>query len=200
MTEFRKVSPTSMTPESQIIQAYKSLRSFSGIAMTPQAQPIQFSVVSGGAGSTNIMHFNLADSGGEVRGKSFKANTDGTITVNKSMFAAVVNICAIAKFASNDNVVIGIGIGDPLQIPSSPGVQIGENYVSRFRCARVGDGSGDEVTWDLHATPVGKSTTEIEIFGLKSGDKIFPVIWTQELDDALIEVTELIFTVEEISV
>ncbi|EKZ9178126.1 hypothetical protein RFA54_001581 [Vibrio vulnificus] len=199
MTEFRKVLPTSMTPESQIIQAYKSLRSFAGIAMTTQVQPVQFTVVSGGAGATNIMHLNIADSGGEVRGNAFTGNSDGTITVNKSMFAAVVNICAIARFASNDNVVVGIGIGDPLQIPSSPGVQVGENYVSRFRCARVGDGSGDEVTWDLHATPVGKSTTAIEVFGLKQGDKVFPVIWTQEADDALIEISELIFTVEEIS-
>lgn len=184
----------------QIIDAYKALRSFAGIAM-PTSTQTQFTVVSNGSGAPyNIMHLDFATDGGEVRGNSFTANSDSTITVNKDMFAAVVSLNMIARFSSNDNVVVGIGIGNPAQIPQLPGQQAGENYVSRFRCARVGDGSGDEVTWDLHVTPVGKSTTDIDVYGLKAGDKIFPVVWTQEGDNAQLDVEELIFTVEEISV
>lgn len=185
---------------SVVIAVYKFFRSFAGIASEQNSQTL-FTVVSGGSGNPrNIMHLSFATEGGEVRGSAFTANTDGTITVNRSMFGAVVNLCAIGRFASNDNVVIGIGIGNPAQIPNVIGQQIGENYVSRFRCARQGDGSGDEVTWDLHATPVGKSTTDVNVYGLKSGDKIFPVIWTQEADNSEILFEELIFTVEEISV
>lgn len=186
--------------QQQIIDAYESLRSFSGIA-----KPLgttEFTVQSDGntAPPYLIQHLNLATGGGEVRGTAFTSNTDGTITVNKDMFAASVNINMIARFATSDNVVVGIGIGDPTQIPNLPGSQVGENYVSRFRCARVGNGSGDEVTWDLYVAPVGKSTTDVEVNGLKVGDRIFPVIWTQEADSASLKVEELIFTVEEISV
>lgn len=184
----------------QIIEIYKQLRSFAGISM-PSNTTTTFNVVSNGeVPPYNIMHLDFATIGGEVRGSGFTANADSTISVNKDMFAAVVNINMIARFSSSDNVVVGIGIGDPSQIPQLAGQQVGENYVSRFRCARVGDGSGDEVTWDLHVTPVGKSTTDIDVYGLKAGDKIFPVVWTQERDNATLNVEELIFTVEEISV
>lgn len=183
-----------------IVEVYKNLRSFSGIAIS--SNPIPFTVVSNGSPGApyNIMHLDVADVGGEVRGTAFTANTDGTITVNKNMFACSICLNVVAASPVNDNVVMGIGIGDPLNIPTEPGVQVGENYVSRFRCARKGDGVTDEVTWDLYAAPIGKSTTAIEVSGLKVGDKIFPVVWTQEVDSADISIKELIFTVEEISI
>lgn len=184
----------------QIIDAYKSLRSFAGISKPPGTIP--FSVPSDGNSQPPypITHLNVATQGGEIRGNAFTANSDGTITANKDMFAVIVNINVIARFSSSDNVVVGIGIGDPSSIPGSPGSQVLENYVSRFRCARVGDGTGDEVTWDLYVSPVGKSTTDAQVNGIKAGDKIFPVIWTQESDSAQLSIEELIFTVEEISV
>lgn len=180
---------------------YRAVKSFSGIALPAGTSPTFLVVSQGSVGPPyNIMHFNEATEGGEIRGTSFTANTDGTISVNKDMFAASVCLNSVGTFAGSDNVVVGIGIGDPTAIPTTPGAQVGENYVSRFRCAREGSGSGDETTWDLSATPVGKSTTGVEIFGLKQGDKIFPVIWTQEADNASVDVGELIFTVEEISI
>ncbi|KQA29528.1 hypothetical protein F546_05295 [Vibrio paracholerae 877-163] len=119
----------------------------------------------------------------------------------------------IARFSSNDNVVVGLALETQIQYQAHQalrfsgsqvlrfsGSQVLENYVSRFRCARIGDGSGDEVTWDLYVSPVGKSTTDVQVNGIKSGDKIFPVIWTQESDSAQLSIEELIFTVEEISV
>lgn len=185
----------------QVINIYRSLRSFAGISLPAGTTPA-FNVVSNGAAGEpyNIMHLNSATDGGEIRGTAFSANNDGTISVNKAMFAAsvVINFTALCPFT--DSVEIGVGIGNPASIPTTPGVQVGENYVSRFRCARSGNVSGAEVTWDLNVKPVGKSTTEIEVNGLKVGDKIFPVIWTQEADDASLTINELIFTVEEISV
>lgn len=197
----KRTNPYASVEPGDVIDVYKSIRSFSGIAK-PVAGPIQFTVVSNGNTSKpfNIMHLNIATTGGELRGQSFTANSDGTITANKSMFGAFIGINMIARFLSNDNVVVGIGIGDPSQCPENPGEQVGDNYVSRFRCARVGGGSSDEVTWDLAVSPVGKSTTDINVYGINAGEKIFPVIWTQESDDAQITIDELIFTVEEISV
>lgn len=184
-----------------VIEAYKSLRSFAGIAK-PNTTPTPFVVTSNGAAGApfNIQHIDLATSGGEIRGDAFTVNNDGTITVNKSMFAASVSLLMIATTSFADSVVVGIGIGNETQIPTTPGNQVGENCVSRFRCSRSGLLTGAEVTWDMHVTPVGKATTEVEVFGLKAGDKIFPVVWTQEADDATLNVVDLIFTVEEISV
>lgn len=186
--------------QQQIIDAYKSIRSFTGISKP--SGTIRFNVPSDGNSQPpyTITHLNVATQSGEIRGSGFTANSDGTITANKDMFAVIVNINMIARFSSSDNVVVGIGIGDPNSIPNLPGAQVLENYVSRFRCARVGDGSGNEVTWDLYVSPVGKSTTDIQVNGVKTGDKIFPVIWTQESDSAQLSIEELIFTVEEISI
>ncbi|QAY01968.1 hypothetical protein VpaJT1_39 [Vibrio phage VpaJT_1] len=180
---------------------YRALRSFAGIAIPAGTNPV-FNVVSEGTAGApyNIMHLNIATEGGEIRGNAFVANTDGTLTANRDMFGISVCLNAVATFPGTDNVVVGIGIGDPTAIPTTPGTQVGENYVSRFRCAREGSGSGDEVTWDLNVQPVGKSTTMVEIYGVKLGDKIFPVIWTQEADDSSVTFNELIFTIEEISV
>lgn len=187
--------------EERFLDVYRKFRSFAAIAI-PELTQVEFTVVSNGVAGApyNIMHIPSATEGGEVRGDAFTANSDGTISIKKDMFACSVCLNAVALTASNDNVVIGIGIGDPAQIPTTPGSQVGENYVSRFRCAREGSGVGDEITWDLTVSPVGKSTTELQVFGLKEGDKIFPVIWTQEADNAVMQIRELIFTVEEISI
>lgn len=185
--------------EQQFIDIYSSIRSSSAISRTVGPDD-DFTVVSNGAGAPyNIMHLNVANIAGDIRGEAFTANTDGTITVNKDMFGALVIINLVAKFSGSDYVVVGIGIGDPNSIPQNPGEKIGENFVSRFRCASVGEGNSDEVSFNLSVLPVGKSTTGIEVNGLKAGDKIFPVVWTQESDNAQLEISELIFLVEEIS-
>lgn len=196
----KPIFPFGNSSISQIVEAYKSLRSFAGISKP--SGTIQFNVPSDGNSQSPypITHLNVATQGGGIRGNGFTSNSDGTITANKDMFAVIVSINMIARFSSNDNVVVGIGIGNPNSIPNSPGTQVLENYVSRFRCARIGDGSGDEVTWDLYVSPVGKSTTDVQVSGVKAGDKIFPVIWTQESDSAQLLIEELIFTVEEISI
>lgn len=187
--------------DQQIIEVYQQLRSYAGIAKPNPTVPVVVNVPADGSigAPYNIIHLNIATEGGVVRGNAFTTNTDGTITSNIDMFGATVGINAVGVFSGNDNVVIGIGIGNPAQIPTSPGAQVGNNYVSRFRCAREGADINDEVTWDLYVAPVGKSTTEIDVFGIKAGDKIFPVIWTQETDAASVSFREMIFTVEQIS-
>ena len=196
---WKVIKGTGEISEQQFISVYSSIRSSSGLSRTV-GQDDSFTVVSNGAGAPyNIMHLNVANVAGDIRGEAFTANTDGTITVNKDMYAALVIVNLVAKFAKSDHVVVGIGVGDPTAIPQNPGEQVGENFVSRFRSASVGEGNGSEVSFELSVLPVGKSTTAPEVNGLKAGDKIFPVIWTQEADNSQLSISELLFLVEEIS-
>ncbi len=183
-----------------VLDIYRDIRSFAAIAK-PDTTPSSISLPGVSApGQFHIVHLNKAIAGGEIRGDGFTANADGTITANRDMFAMSVTCMMIGTWDVNDNVVLGIGIGDPLQIPSQPGVQVGDNYVSRFRFDAVGQGGSRQVTLATPYEPVGKSTTELSQFGVKTGDRIFPVLWTQETDSATVNVHDVIFTVQEISV
>lgn len=187
--------------KSLVIEAYKELRSFAAISYD-NVNPTSFTVTSSGAEGPpyNIQHLDLASAGGEVRGSAFTANSDGTISVNKDMFACSVDMLLVGNLSISDNVVLGVCVGSPSSIPNEPGVVSSGSYVSRFRYNSKGEGINRETTWLISAQPIGKSTTELEINGLKAGDKIFPVLWTQESSDASLFVVDLIMSVEEISV
>lgn len=187
--------------QSEVIDIYKSFRSFSGIAMpVGVTQSIELPAAASES-SFSILHLPFATEGGEIRGDAFTANSDGTITCNKDMFAISVTCYANLEYVSSKNVVVGIGIGDPLQIPTFPGNQVGENYVSRFQFSSYGNGINKPITTTLTVEPVGKSTTQIEQFGVKSGDKIFPTIYTTNSPASVdVDVKDLIFTIQEISV
>lgn len=185
--------------ESQVIALYSELRSFAGIAK-PNLTPQNINLPSASGSNYSIQHVALATAGGVVRGGSFTVNNDGTITANKNMFAVAVTCMMVGTWDNTDNIVLGIGIGDPAQIPSQPGIQVGENYVSRFRDGSVGQGNARECVLATPYEPVGKSTTELDVYGVNAGDKLFPVMWTQETDAAAVSVRDLIFTVQEISI
>lgn len=185
--------------EAEVLDLYAELRSFAGIAK-PNPTPQNITLPAASGATYSIQHVSLATGGGEVRGSAFTAGTDGTITVNRDLFAVSVTCMMVGSWDNTDNIVLGIGIGDPAQIPTQPGVQIGENYVSRFRDGSVGQGGAREVVLSTPYEPVGKSTTEVNIYGVKSGDRLFPVMWTQESDSAQVSIRDLIFTVQSISV
>lgn len=182
----------------QVIELYAQLRSFAGVAK-PNLTPQSINLPPAAGGNYSIQHVALATSGGEIRGDAFTVNNDGTITANRSMFAVAVTCMMVGTWSNNDNIVLGIGIGNPAQIPTQPGVQVGENYVSRFRDGSVGQGGARECVLATPYEPVGKSTTSVNVYGVKAGDKLFPVMWTQETDSAAVSVIDLIFTVQEIS-
>lgn len=185
--------------EADVIALYAQLRSFAGIAK-PNLTPQNVNLPSASGGNYSIQHIALATSGGTIRGDAFTVNADGTITANRNMFAVSVTCMMAGTWDNTDNIVLGIGIGNPAQIPNQPGVQVGENYVSRFRDGSVGLGNSRECVLATPYEPIGKSTTELDVYGVKAGDKIFPVMWTQESDPATVAVRDLIFTIQEISV
>ncbi len=130
--------------------------------------------------------------------KYITPNTDGTLTVTENVTALRITCMGICRYANADNVVLGIGIGDPAILPSAPGTSTDTlpagTYVSRFRDARKGQGSNHSVTLKTPYFPVGK---ELELSAL-AGDKIFPVMWTEEGDGASVKVDDFIFVVEAI--
>lgn len=195
--------PKDISTRGDVIDIYRSLRSFSGIALPdPENTTVAVTLpLSAGDGTFNIIHLSAATEGGDIRGDSFTVNNDGTISCNKDMFAIAVTCYAKCEFGQNENIVLGIGIGDPAQIPNKPGLQVGENYVSRFEFSTFGGGNNKPVSLVTPYKPVGKSTTEIEIYGVKVGDKIFPTMYTTETAaNVNLNLLDLIFTVEEISV
>lgn len=200
MTDFSKYpSSSNGLTETEVIALYSKLRSFAGISK-PNLTPQNITLAPASGSNYSIQHVALATTGGAIRGEAFTVNTDGTITANRSMFAVAVTCMMVGSWANTDNIVLGIGVGNPAQIPTQPGVQVGENYVSRFRDGSVGQGGSRECVLATPYEPVGKSTTEIEVYGIKAGDKLFPVMWTQEGDSASVSVIDLIFTVQEISI
>lgn len=195
--------PKGVYTRGDVIDIYRSLRSFSGIALPdPENTTVAVTLpLSPGDGTFNIIHLNAATEGGDIRGDGFTVNNDGTITSDKDMFAVAVTCYAKCEFGQNENVVLGIGIGDPTQIPNKPGLQIGENYVSRFEFSTFGGGNNKPISLVTPYKPVGKSTTQIEVYGIKTGDKIFPTMYTTETSaNVSLILQDLIFTIEEISV
>ncbi len=182
----------------QVIDIYRSLRSFAGIAK-PTGAPVTVNLPAAVGATYAIQHLTVATVGGEIRGEAFEVGPS-YITATRDMFAVAVTCMLVGTWSNSDNTVLGIGIGNPLAIPTQPGVEVNGNYVSRFRDSAVGQGGSREVTLATPYEPVGKSTTGVDVYGVKAGDKLFPVAWTQETDQNTISVIDLIFTVQEISI
>ncbi|MGI4991022.1 hypothetical protein ACRXCV_00200 (plasmid) [Halobacteriovorax sp. GFR7] len=142
------------------------------------------------------VHVTIADVPDQFKGDSLTANGDGTITVNRDVLALAVTSMCTARFASNSNVVLGVGIGDPANMPSMAGTSTAVlpdgTYLSRFYDNTRGQGNTRQVTFQTPYYPVSKTG----VIGAKEGDKVFPVLWTQENANTSVIVDELIFTVE----
>lgn len=178
-----------------------TIESIAGISLDTSLSEAARTVVLTGTpdpANVNIAHVNMNQVADTFRGSILTANTDGTITVNVDVLALKVTCMAVCRYATNDNVVMGIGIGDPSVLPTAPGTSTGTlpegTYVSRFRDASKGEGTTRSVTLQTPYFPVGKTRT----LGAKAGDKLFVTMWTEEVDDASVIIDDLIMAVEVI--
>lgn len=146
--------------------------------------------------SISPLHIDFADNPAQFSGTLLTANTDGTITVNQDIFALRVTCMGIARFVSNANIALGVGIGDPAVLPNQPGTSTDVlplgTYISRFRDNARGEGATREVTLQTPYFPVGKTLT----LGAKAGDKLFITAWTQESSDTTVIFDDCIFAVQ----
>lgn len=136
--------------------------------------------------------------GGNIFGSTFVANPDGSFSCLESLFGVAIGITLVCSFASNRTVVIGVGLGSTESVPAQPGQYLNDTYLSRFVCARRGEGAGRTTTFDLYVAPVGKSTTDAKEVGIELGDTIFLCAWSEDGDTVPVEVKELIITLEAI--
>lgn len=150
--------------------------------------------------SINAVHVNINQVADNFMESALTANTDGTITVNRDVLGFKITCMGVCRYASTDNVVLGIGIGDPSILPTAPGTSTGTlpdgTYISRFRDASRGEGTTRSVTLKTPYFPVGKTRT----LGAKAGDKLFVVMWTEETDNASVIFDDLIMAVEAIEI
>lgn len=129
-----------------------------------------------------------------ISGDAFTPNTDGTISVNADVGLIEVSIMVKARFSSSDTVTLGVGIGDPLSLPSLPGVIGGLTYVSRFIDSRRGEGATRNQTLSLNHFAVGRTQT----IAANTGDKIFPVFWTESATPVSVICKDFIFVIRAV--
>ncbi len=179
-----------------------SAQSIVGLSLDPSSLEASRTIVLTGTpdpqvsiAPAHVAFLNIAD---QFSGSLLTANTDGTITVNADVLAFKITCMGIERFASNANVALGIGIGDPAVLPTLPGqstdvAPLG-TYISRFRDNARGEGNTRRVTLQTPYFPVGKTRT----LGAKAGDKIFVVAWTQESANTTVIFDDCIFAVQAI--
>jgi hypothetical protein len=200
--------PSQLLTESGAISAWRSLNSLAATAKSdnPQLHPFTIPASEGYVDwEYSMVPLILTEmAGGEVRGEAFTVRDQGVIACNKDMYAVEVELIMVGNWPTNRNVVIGVGIGDIHYLSSGDVLLPGEEglpvYISRFIAASAGRGDNRDVTLSISAQPVGRSTTDIEVSGVKAGDLIFPVIYAEEDTPTGITVKDLIFVVREISV
>lgn len=177
-------------------------QSIAGLSLDPSSPEAGRTIVLPGTPdpqvSINPVHVGFISVADQFSGGLLTANNDGTITVNSDLLAFKITCMGIERFASNANVALGIGIGDPANLPTLPGGSTGVlplgTYISRFRDNARGEGTSRQVTLQTPYFPVGKTRT----LGAKAGDKIFVVAWTQESADTTVIFDDCIFAVQAI--
>lgn len=141
--------------------------------------------------------------GGEVRGNAFRVRERSFIECRKDMYAVAVELIMVGNWPANRNIVIGVGVGEPTYLTDNimmPGEDGLPAYISRFVSSGAGRGDNRDVTLSISAQPVGRGTTELDVFGVRAGDILFPVIYAEEDTNTLITIKDLIFVVREISI
>lgn len=142
--------------------------------------------------SVNIVHIDIAKLPLSINvGTALSLNaTNGSLNVLEDVDAIQSAAFCRASYSSLDNVVVGIGVGDPNNLPSLPGQQTGSTFVSNFVEARRGEGTipRRQVTFQLPYFPVGKTGSNPAL----AGDQIFLCAWTEENDDANVRFDHII--------
>lgn len=177
-------------------------QSIVGLSLDPSSLEASRTLVLTGTADPQVSivpaHVAFLDVADQFSGTLLTANTDGTITVNADVLAFKITCMGIERFASNANVALGIGIGDPSVLPTLPGTSTDVlplgTYISRFRDNARGEGTARRVTLQTPYFPVGKTRT----LGAKAGDKIFVVAWTQESTNTTVIFDDCIFAVQAI--
>lgn len=131
----------------------------------------------------------------DIKGTLFTANPLGYIDVNADAGLIEISCEAKGRYGSNDSLILGVGIGDPSSLPLLAGANPNATtYVSRFSNAKRGEGANRTQSLSLNSFAFGRE----QIVGAKAGDKIFPVLWTEQPLGLSVIISDLIFVVKSI--
>lgn len=151
--------------------------------------------------SVNIRHIDVPLFAGAQLGKYLTPQTDGTILCERDIKYLEISAVAICRFTSAVIAAFGVGIGQPSDLPSMPGVTNIDTYVSRFRVEVRGENTTRQVTMENTAFPVGKNIIpdgETTLYGARKGDLIFPVGWIFDSTDTGVIFDDLLFAVKAV--
>ena len=205
---FGDETPIPLLTSNSAIKLWRELNSMVTISKNDNPQLHNFTV-NGSPGYADweyrMIPLTLPDSTevGEIRGRAFSVQDNGTVLCNKDMYGASVDLLLVGNWAKDVHISIGVGIGDPralrdtVIVPGEPG---GPVYISRFTASSTGNGDGRDTTLSVTAQPIGRTSTDISTAGIRMGDLIFPVIWAEETDPVPIKVKDLLFVLREITV
>lgn len=131
----------------------------------------------------------------DIKGSLFTANPLGYIDVNADVGLIEISCEAKGRYVSNDSLILGVGIGNPATLPSLAGVNPNATtYVSRFSNTKRGEGTNRTQSLSINSFAFGRG----QIVGGKTGDKIFPVLWTEQALAVSVIISDLIFVVKSI--
>lgn len=140
----------------------------------------------------NMVLAPFVNVGAVIDGVDFTPNLDGSITCNSDMGLIEVACMVNCHYSASDTVVLGIGVGDPLDLPVLPGLtSVGGTYVSRFVDAKRGGGNSRNQTLALNYFAVGRTQT----IAANAGDKIFPLLWTEDTGPVSVVCNDFIFAI-----
>lgn len=181
---------------SQVVSAIDSVRAQAGLSKTYVAGTP--TTVSAPASGTISALSDVVDISSIFQGDAFAVDsTTGFLVAQRDMRATVATLSVIADVTNGETVAFGFGIGDPDNIPSSPGSASGNNYVSRFYGSHTGVLSNRKTSYSISGDPMGRDGGMSGI-GISEGDLIFPVIWSEETSAVDVDIYDFIMSLEEI--
>lgn len=181
----------------ELVEKYKQIFSHaagSKISTGPVSKVIQPST-----GVGLITPLNISDVLGEgnvIRGEGIEFDSlNKWFVAGLPMYAVSISMFVTAAWANNATVSLGIGLGDPTVLPNTQGQIVSGSYISRFKDTQSGRGTSRPNTFKFNFSLVGKAGSDPESIGVDLGDKIFPVMWTEEISAQTVDIYDVILSV-----
>lgn len=181
----------------ELVEKYKQIFSHAAGSKTSSG-PVS-KVIQPSTGAGLITPLNISDLIGEgniIRGEGIEFDSfNKWFVAGLPMYAVSISMFVTAAWANNASVSLGLGLGNPLILPNTQGQIVSGSYISRFKDTQTGRGTTRPNTFKFNFSLVGKAGSDPESIGVNLGDKIFPVMWTEEISAQTVEIQDLIISV-----
>lgn len=181
----------------ELVEKYKQI--FSHAAGSKTAIGPLSRVIQPSAGPGLITPLDISSVLGEgniIRGEGIEFDElNKWFVAGLPMYAVSISMFVTAAWANNATVSLGMGLGDPTVLPNTQGQIVSGSYISRFKDTQSGRGTSRPNTFKFNFSLVGKAGSDPESIGVDLGDKIFPVMWTEEISAQTVDIYDVILSV-----